>query len=655
MFGGWQGSKIASTPVSSLGGHSALETPAFANTLTTTSTTHMSTPKQHLTIGPGMNYATQARTTSSTSLTAGHQSRASGECDGTLYRAEVNVQERGRGEDKGRRLSVAVTSPSQANRRVSVVVTDPADHFFYYSVNLPEEDFPALRAHQGLLVDFLSFPGMLTQLVEKCVEEGRTVQPKFVLVLNCSGPQVSLDFTELSQFKHLVHLSLVVLKATDSQLKDYLVDSLVSVKREKEAVEGELREAAGNLQERLEGCQSQLEAKSCELEQWKSENRQQTTNLGQRLAKEVAEEKEKALAAVQEVQLKAEQERRDLDTKHMRSVQQLENRVASLDVQNRDLVEVRYKQEASLREARARVGGLEEEVVRLRQELGGARQEKAGLESCQGDKERMVSSLTTRLALLEQELADKSGLARQQEEIVRQKEEARERMARELEEKQRLVERREKAVKTVTEELMKANEIIGKLQAEVKTQQGKVRLRSSIAGEQEKLLGEKDKELGAIRSELEERRNNEEKLAKEVEDCQKREEEHRGKVVELEKLLETKENVMNWLNKQVDKGGGGPAAGKRVGRGGVNRLGVRSTKTTGGVSDHPAASGTVTQHLRDVVNMEKGLDNIQLGGLDAKYFERSTPGGTQWRSEIPRELPSNLRSARGGLLRKPTE
>ena len=72
--------------------------------------------------------------------------------------------------------------------------------------------------------------------------------------------QVSLDFTELSGFKHLVHLSLVVLKATDSQLKDYLVDSLVTLRKKKEVVEGELREAAGNLQERLEGCQSQLEA-----------------------------------------------------------------------------------------------------------------------------------------------------------------------------------------------------------------------------------------------------------------------------------------------------------------------------------------------------------------------------------------------------------
>ena len=72
--------------------------------------------------------------------------------------------------------------------------------------------------------------------------------------------QVSLDFTELSQFKHLVHLSLVVLKATDSQLKDYLVDRLVTLRKKKEVVEGELMEAAGNLQERLEGCQSQLEA-----------------------------------------------------------------------------------------------------------------------------------------------------------------------------------------------------------------------------------------------------------------------------------------------------------------------------------------------------------------------------------------------------------
>ena len=68
-----------------------------------------------------------------------HQSRPPLESERALYRAEVNVQERGRGEEKGRRLIVAITSPTQASRRVAVVVTDPADHFFYYSLNLPEE------------------------------------------------------------------------------------------------------------------------------------------------------------------------------------------------------------------------------------------------------------------------------------------------------------------------------------------------------------------------------------------------------------------------------------------------------------------------------------------------------------------------------------
>ena len=33
---------------------------------------------------------------------------------------------------------------------------------------------------------------LLIKLVEKCIEEGRTAQPRFVLVLNCSGPQVPI-------------------------------------------------------------------------------------------------------------------------------------------------------------------------------------------------------------------------------------------------------------------------------------------------------------------------------------------------------------------------------------------------------------------------------------------------------------------------------
>ena len=134
-------------------GYSTHGTQSLTSTLATPSMPRISTATTGMAHG---------RTSSSTSLS--HQNRSPVESEGTLYQAEVNVQERVRGEEKGRRLIVAITSPSQASRRVTVVVTDPADHFFYYSLNLPEEDFPVLRANQGLLVDFLSFPGMLTQV-----------------------------------------------------------------------------------------------------------------------------------------------------------------------------------------------------------------------------------------------------------------------------------------------------------------------------------------------------------------------------------------------------------------------------------------------------------------------------------------------------------
>ena len=83
--------------------------------------------------------------------------------------------------------------------------------------------YSQLRSQQGLLVDFSAFPAMLVQLLEKCLAEGQTSQPRFVLVLNLARPQPCLEFTELNLFKHLVHLALVVLKPTDGQLQEFLV------------------------------------------------------------------------------------------------------------------------------------------------------------------------------------------------------------------------------------------------------------------------------------------------------------------------------------------------------------------------------------------------------------------------------------------------
>jgi Centriolar protein SAS N-terminal len=72
-----------------------------------------------------------------------------------------------------------------------------------------------------IAVDFAAFPSMLVQLLEKCRHVDGASPPRFILVLNCTagGHQACLEFTELNQFKHLCHLSLILVKASDVELK----------------------------------------------------------------------------------------------------------------------------------------------------------------------------------------------------------------------------------------------------------------------------------------------------------------------------------------------------------------------------------------------------------------------------------------------------
>ena len=126
---------------------------------------------------------------------------------------------------------------------------------------------------------------VLVQLLEKCVSESQTSQPKFVLVLNFTKSQPCLEFTELNLFKHLVHLSLVVMKASDAQLKEYLVTSINQVTRDKEMMSSEMQKQVESLTQQLENSLEQLHSKTGELEKVKQELGSQANNIEQRLTK----------------------------------------------------------------------------------------------------------------------------------------------------------------------------------------------------------------------------------------------------------------------------------------------------------------------------------------------------------------------------------
>jgi len=570
-----------------------------------------------------------------------------------LFSHPLNVIVQGGDGEKKQHLRVTVSTSSVKGvqaKSITLVITNSEDHFFYYSLSLTEEDFLNLRSQQGLLVDFANFPTMVVQLLEKCLSEGHTSQPKFVLVLNLTKAQPCLEFTELNLFKHLVHLTLIVLRASDNQLKDYLVNTIMKLTKEKEVMSGELQKAVDSLQQQLSSKSELLQEKTTELEHFKLDHTEQATQLEQRLAKELGELKEKGSQQLQELQWKAEKEKREMESKNVGLLHQLENRVASLDVQNRDLVENKYKQEASLREVKGQLRGREEELARIQVELSNLRKEKLILESSGGDRDLRFSQMTTRLAVVEQELNDKDVLVKKQQEIVKQGEDARERLAKEVEEKIKLVEKRENAVRSVTGELMKANEIIRKLQEAMKQEQGKSKLRGQIATEQERLLVEREKELGECRVQLKEGKDSMSKFHTKVEKINNLLLEKDSKIEELEKVIKTNENVINWLNKQITPQTGSTSTVPEPAK--VGALGTkRGARAGGGVSRGRGKSANSVEIVESVKHNRPDPGDCVTGSLDPKYFTSNTPGGTAYRQKIPADLPANVKRG-AGLVRR---
>ena len=540
--------------------------------------------------------------------------------------------------DGDRQSALQVSLTTTNTRGINIVVTDPADYFLYFSVSLQEEDFNSVKAQQGLLVEFSQFPSMVNQLLEKCQAESHSQQPKFILVLNLTGPQPCLEFTELNMFKHLVHLSLVLARATDSQLKDYLVLSITRLSQEKMEVTTEQQQQISELQQRLTASTEQLQDTAAQLEAARAELRVQASSLENKHCRSLQTEKENCRSEVKEIQWKYEAELNELQAKNAKLTQQLENRVASLDVQNRDLWEVRVGHEASLREARGQLASREEEVARLRRDLAGLKQEKEVVESQGSQADKQLAQLRQRVGQLEQEVGERDTVLRSQGDTVRQLQENKDRLSKEVVEKQALVEKRETTIKKLSGEILKANEIISKLQEGVRQEQDKTKLRGQIAQEQEKLLSDRDRELGECREQLRETKQIIDDLNIRQRDLEKTEEEKKNKIEELEKIIKTNENVINWLNKQLNPEN---EATKKT-------SGTVNAKRGGGVG------GRARQPLTKVSNTKPVADKTEaevLGGLDPKYFLQSTPGGTNYRHEIPSSLPANV--TRGaGLVRR---
>uniref|UniRef100_A0AAY4BES0 Spindle assembly abnormal protein 6 homolog n=1 Tax=Denticeps clupeoides TaxID=299321 RepID=A0AAY4BES0_9TELE len=556
-------------------------------------------------------------------------------------------------------------------RDLIVRLTDDADLYFLYNLIISEEDFQSLKVQQGLLIDFASFPQKFIDLLDQCITEQGKDNPRFLLQLCCPsttlghGP-ASLNIVETNAFKHLTHLSLKLLHGTDVEIKKFLASCLASVKEEKLLLEQKLRQTEEDLSRQLSYTQQTLSEKSRELDKLRSEWTAQTTSLSSRHSQDMTAEREKALETQTRLQQQNEQLRRELESAHLRNTQQLQDRLAELESSNRDLTEKKYKSDSAIRDLKAKLVGLEEESQRAKQQVLSLRRENGTLDTECHEKERLVNQLHTRVAVLEQEIKDKDQLVLRTKEVLDATQQQKNTVEGNVEGKQLQISKLEATVKSLSEELIKANGIIKKLQGDMKALVGKIKVKNTVTVSQEKLLQETAETLHREQKELQETQQLLRQREEEVSKLKEQLEATVQKLDESREVLKTNENVITWLNKQLNENqlsrkqenagafetppAPSSGAGLRMGSTSHNLLGSRSfppssgqgypiTSTLNSKLSFPLSAGPrpvshcqssgpkagLSLLLTSLLSFSRALFCCLSGepaGLESKYFER---------------------------------
>ncbi|XP_071076556.1 spindle assembly abnormal protein 6 homolog isoform X2 [Desmodus rotundus] len=399
---------------------------------------------------------------------------------------------------KERRVSVRVSIELQAvsnpvHRKDLVIrLTDDTDPFFLYNLVISEEDFQSLKFQQGLLVDFLAFPQKFIDLLQQCTQEQAKETPRFLLQLVSPAAVLDnspalLNVVETNPFKHLTHLSLKLLPGNDVEIKKFLAGCLKCSKEEKLS----LTQSLEDVTRQLNFTQKTLSEKIQELDKLRNEWAAHTAALSNKHSQELTNEKEKALQAQVQHQQQYEQQKKDLEALHQRGIQQLQSRLSELEAANKDLTERRYKGDSAVRELKAKLSGVEEELQRAKQEVLSLRRENSTLDAECHEKEKHINQLQTKVAVLEQEIKDKDQLVLRTKEAFDTIQEQKVVLEENGEKNQVQLGKLEATIKSLSAELLKVCKLQEQLEATVqKLEESKQLLKNN-----EKLITWLNKEL----------------------------------------------------------------------------------------------------------------------------------------------------------------
>ncbi|KAK7889145.1 hypothetical protein WMY93_024705 [Mugilogobius chulae] len=525
-----------------------------------------------------------------------------------LFSKALSVSVRSRDSEE-RKSTIRVTIDLQLSattvhkRTLCVRLTDDKDPYFLFTLSISEEDFQSLKVQQGLLVDFGSFPQKFIGAAAPVVTASKSptapgsccscvLRPPRPGVAQCGGDE---------RFQTPEPLSLRLSPGSDREVKDYLASCLSRLKEEKEALELRLKRTEEDLSRQLSCTQQTLCEKSKELDKLRSEWTDQPARVQPLLRGAAERERERTGGKREGLELQRRlQEQSTSSGRSWRTAIAAALRSFSPDSRSWRLpvensLRGSTRNESSIRDLRMKLVAAEEESQRSKQQVLSLRRDNGVLDSQCHEKERALNQLQMRTAVIKDIY---SVLMCCVPASIEENAEAKDLQIKKLEKEGRHSSRSEKRTS---------------------------RKKEGREGQQQ--IRERDQQVCALKDQLESTLQ---------------------KLNESREVLKTNENVISWLNKQLNER---QLSDRQVSR--ATPLEPSSVSAAGKSPLYPVSRVTlppVGGALSSPADL-RGTTQLDPAGLDSKYFERmdSIPiyGLTTSlpNKDVPRPVKASLPSA----------
>ncbi|OWZ03741.1 Spindle assembly protein [Phytophthora megakarya] len=468
--------------------------------------------------------------------------------------------------------------------RVEITDDDGVDPYFLYLWSVSEEEFHELKAQQRLLVDFATFPANLIELLQCCLKDSKNIAQEeekekqeeeetveggkrgsnsqktrsagpiplsYLAVLNTldSNGQTVFSIVETNPFKQLTHLSLRFVPGDDVAIKAYLAARLAQVRASRRSLSTSLKQTSEELhisQRREAKLQEQLSSLGYQAESTLSQEKMRFTD-------ELDEQRRAAATALKEREDELNAKIDALVERYEKELQVLKAVAEESDVKVQSLSKQKYQHEMQLDHLRAQSQDLTQGRSALSGEVDALRTQNKELDQRVFQQEKQINALQVRADALQQQLADKEDVIKKTTDLLQSaklhNEEVDESLKMYRDNHARLQQKLELSIS----EINKGNEIIERIQNENRTLKSKMRMKAKIIKQQEQFVEEKQLQREEALLELKSTKDDIRKRDEHILQLKDTIKELSQKLEDSNKLLVSNQQVITWLNKEINE------------------------------------------------------------------------------------------------------